>query len=264
VAVAVQQLLHDEGRFRLALGEGVRLAEPGVVLARQRGPLAPDAPPDLEVALTRFDPFQRQAGYAVDRRSRLELRGGPERAAAELDRAAGVGFAGLELYQSIPTGLALRLEWPDGAYAVLHLLEAGPRRSEIRVDDPALGRGVFAVESERDAHDPAGTGRLTVHLDDGRGARELTAGAPVGPTGARVVRVDRWGEYKYSRDPGLPLVFLGFVLVLAGSALLAVPAGVARLAPSGSAAAGEIFVARGGERLRAAWLAEVARPEGEA
>jgi cytochrome c biogenesis protein len=254
--VAAQQLFHDEGRFHLATGETASLAAPGVVNVRERGPLASRMPPDVEIALTAFDPFQHQTGYAPDRRSRLQLRRGPRYEEAVLDRAAGVTFEELEVYQAIPTGLALRLEWPDGAYAVLHLFETGPHRSEVQVDDPMLGRGVFSVESERDAHDPQGTGRLTVRLEADGQVRELGEGAQVGSAGARVVRVDRWGEYKYSRDPGLGGVFAGFFMVLAGSVLLALPAGVAQLVPAADGDAGRLFLPRGGERLLAQWLAD--------
>jgi hypothetical protein len=255
-AVAVQQLFHDEGRFRLAAGEGANLAQPGVVTARERGPLAPEGPPDLEVALTAFDAFEHQTGYALDRRSRLRLGSGERGSRAVLDRAEGVSFDGIQLYQSIPTGLALRLEWPDGAYAVLHLFETGTRRSEVRVDDDAVGQGLFVVESERDVHDPEGTGRLSVRFEERGQSRELTAGALVGPNGARVVRVDRWGEYKYSRDPGLGGIFAGFLLVLVGSALLALPAGTARIAPEDGAVAAHLFVSRGGETLLGQWLTD--------
>ncbi|BDG07366.1 cytochrome c biogenesis protein ResB [Anaeromyxobacter paludicola] len=252
-SVAVQQLFHDEGLFRLASGEAVSLDQPGVVFGRERGPLAPESPPAVEATLAAFDPFQRQAGYVIDRRSRLGLRSRAGRLTATLDRAAGVTFEGIDFFQAIPTGLALRLEWPDGRYTVLDLLEAGEHRSVVGVDDPMLGRGTFVAESERDVHDQAGTGRLSVRFETAEGARLVSDAAPFGPTGARLARVDRWGEYKYSRDPGLPGVLASFLLLLAGSALLAVPAGVARLGGEGEPWAGLVFVQRGGEALRSDW-----------
>ena len=106
-----------------------------------------------------------------------------------------------------------------------------------------------------------------MRLEAGGHVRELEAGASIGPAGARLVRVDRWGEYKYSRDPGLGGVFAGFLMVLAGSALLALPAGIAQLVPAAAgdpgAGGGRLYLPRGGERLVAEWLADGGAPEGD-
>jgi hypothetical protein len=65
----------------------------------------------------------------------------------------------------------------------------------------------------------------------------------------------RWGRFTYARSPGMAGVWAGFALVLAGSALLAFPAGVARLAGEGGPAA-RVFLPRGREALLAEWRRE--------
>ena len=76
---------------------------------------------------------------------------------------------------------------------------------------------------------------------------------PFGTAPARLVSVGRWGGFTYSRSPGMPAVFAGFALLLFGSALLTVPAGVALVAKPGEETAGWIWVSRGRDSLLAEW-----------
>ena len=70
---------------------------------------------------------------------------------------------------------------------------------------------------------------------------------------ARAVGISRWGRFTWTRTPGLGAVVAGFLLVLAGSLLLLVPAGVARLPRPGEEGAARVFTLRGGDALAADW-----------
>ncbi|HEY7726116.1 MAG TPA: hypothetical protein VH880_12325 [Anaeromyxobacteraceae bacterium] len=259
--VAVQQAFHDGGSFELAVGERRRLADPGAVFQREAGPLAPDAPPDLEVALLEFDPYRHQPGYAPDRRSLLELRRpGEAPVRAALDRAAGVRHGGVEVFQAIPAGLAAVVERPDGGRLALHLQTRG-RAAVAEARDAGGGLTRLVVEAERGLDDRAGTGALAARLESSHRSLPLEPGAAFsfGGDPLRLAGWARWSGFTYSRSPGMPAVLAGFALVLAGAGLLALPAGLARLPGPGESAA-LVFLPRGAEALRLEWERDGAPP----
>lgn len=232
--VLVQRSLHDSGGFELTEGERTRLAETPIV-ARDRGVLAPRRPPDVEVTLLAFDPFYHQHGYAPDRASRVVI-GGRE---AFVDRAAGISAHGVTIYQAIPTSLAINISAPSIGVRSIHLHRDSSRAASAEVTDSAGNCMRFVAHSERPLDDPAGTGRLEIHVDGKKGRQEVAAGGRIafGGETAEVLSIARWAGFTYSRSPGIPMVFFGFAAILLGSALLAVPAGVAQLTDDGRAAA---------------------------
>lgn len=255
--VGVQQAFHEGASFQLAVGEGRRLSEPGAVFGRERGALAPEAPPDLHVALIEFDPFRHQPGYAPDRHSVLELRAGEAPpVTAALDRSDGVRAGGVIVYQAIPSGLAAIVEIAGRGRRVLHLATQGERTAAAEVVGPA-GPARLVVEAERPLGDRMGTGALRARIEQAGRADAIAPGEPfpLGGEPARIVGWTRWSGFTYARSPGMPAVVAGFGLVLAGAALLAVPAGVARLPAPGEDAA-RVWVARGAEALLAEWRRE--------
>jgi len=255
-AVLLQQAISDSGLFDLAEGEAARLAAPGVVFGQERGPFGRSAPPDLEITLTGFDPFQHQPGYAPDRLSRLTVvEPGQAPRQATVDRAAGIRAGDAEIFQAIPTGLALTLDVPGMGPRVLRLAEESPRRAVAAVIDPAGVPARLVIESERDLVGIRGTGRLAVWVERAGGRLPLEPGTtfPFGAGQARLTGLGRWGRFSYTRTPGLGGVFAGFGVVLAGCALLAFPAGVARLGRPGEGAAAILFTVRGGAAIAAEW-----------
>jgi hypothetical protein len=258
-AVLAQQAFHDTAAFDLTEGETARLSGPGVVFGRERGPFAPKTPPDLEVTLERFDPFLRQEGYAPDRLSRLAVsRQGHTPEIVTLDRAAGARVGSIDLYQAIPTGLAVNLEIAGMGTRSMHLAAEAEHVASARIEDPAGRPARVAVTTERSVADPAGTGRLLVQLQHDGGIIALDRGVPFsfGGREARVLSIGRWARFTYSRSPWSYAVFAGFAIILAGCALLAFPAGVARLGPPGSDAAAQLFQVRGKDAVLAEWLKE--------
>ncbi|HET8733928.1 MAG TPA: hypothetical protein VFM45_09170 [Anaeromyxobacteraceae bacterium] len=255
-AVLVQYGLYDSGTFDLSEGERASLSAHGTVFGRERGPLAPEALPAVEVALARFDPFVAQHGYSRDRLSELDvfLPGEPVRTET-IDRAAGIRAGNLEIFQAIPTGLALTVEMPGIGARTVKLREENPRRAVAEVIDPAGMPVRFVVDAEKDIGAPGGHGRLLVWVESRGGRQALAPGAPFpfGTGTARVVAVGRWARFTYTRTPGLSGVIAGFAAVLAGCVLLAFPAGVARLGRPGEAWAARVFAVRGGAAIAADW-----------
>ena len=137
----------------------------------------------------------------------------------------------------------------------LRLREDAPRRAVADLLDPAGRPARFVVEGERELSSPAGTGALAAWLEAGAGRLRVEPGVPFafGDRQARLAGFGRWGRFTYTRTPGLWAVFAGFGLVLAGCALLAFPAGVARLSPPDREAAALVFTVRGAEALAADW-----------
>ncbi len=255
-AVLVQQAFHDSAFFDLTEGEAILLSARGAVFSREKGPLAPAAPPDLHVALEQFDPFLHQEGYAPDRSSRLVIaREGEAPRIATLDRAAGTHVAGVDVFQGIPTGLAVNVDIAGMGRSSIHLAREEERVASASVRDPAGGPARFVVSTERPLGDRLGTGRLRLDVDQLGRRLALEPGVPFsfGGREARVVSIGRWGRFSYSRSPGINGVFVGFAVILAGCALLAFPAGVARIAPPGSSPAARIFQVRGRDVLLAEW-----------
>lgn len=254
-AVLVQQAFHDGGAFELAQGEQLLLSTPGATFGRERGVFAPAEPPALDVGLLQFDPFLHQHGYAPDRLSRLRV-SAPGVAPAELtlDRATGVTVGGVDLYQAIPTGLALVVEVPGLGTRAIHLRGTGDRRAGAWVTAPSGEQVHFSVEADRPLVDPSGTGALVIRLTQAATPTDLTPGQPFafGATQARLVAVTRWAGFTWARSPGLPFVFLGFAVVLLGAALLAFPAAVACLSPGDDGVAARVS-GRGAELLANRW-----------
>ncbi len=262
--VLVEQAFHDGASFELTSGGQVELGGAGVLLDRSRGPFAPAEPPALRIALETFDLARHQPGYAPDRLSTIVVDGGAAGPRTfTIDRASGARYGGVDLYQAIPTGVALVLQ-PEGAAPVsVHLRSEGPRQAAATVED-ASGRSVRLVATaERPLDDPLGTGPLTLRHVTSGAARTLTLGDEVALGGrrARLVGVTRWSGYTYARAPGTPAVFAGLAVVLLGCALLAFPAGVALLSGSGEDAVARVFVTRGADALRAEWAVEALAPE---
>ncbi len=255
-AVLVQHSFFDSGVFDLSEGEKASLAGHGTVFGREKGPLAREALPEVEVALVKFDPFVHQPGYSRDRLSQLEVivPGEPMRLET-VDRAAGIRAGDVEIFQAIPSGMALTLEIRGMGARTLRLQTDAPRRAVAEVTDPAGMPARFVLEAEQDIDGAAGTGRLLLWMESRGERRALQPGSafPFGAGEARVLGVGRWGRFTYTRTPGLSGVFAGFIVILAGCTLLAFPAGVARLGREGEGAAATVFTVRGGAALSAEW-----------
>lgn len=257
-AAAFEQASSDGGAFDLSEGETASLREPGAVFARDRGPLAPAEPPDLTVTLERFDPFLHQAGYQPDRASRLAVASsGTSMRIDALDRAAGARVGDVDLYQAVPTGLAVIVEIEGLGHRAVHLQREGPLRGAASLLDPAGRPARLVAETERGLDDRLGTGRLSVWLEQDGARVTVAPGVPFafGTRPATLVAVRRWGRFTWSRTPGLWAVWIGFLLVLGGAGLLSVPCGVARLAEPGGAVAARVFLPWGRQVLLAEWRA---------
>lgn len=254
--IAVQQSFHDGGAFELAEGETLRLSSPGAVFAREHGPLAPFAAPDLTVGLLVFDPFLHQPGYAPDRASRVRVeRPGRSPVEGSVDRAEGFDVGALTLYQAIPTGLALNLELQETGARSFHLRSESPRSAAGEFTAPGGVTVRLGLEAERVLDDAQGTGIVRVWIESDGVRREIAPGRVFlfGHAPARLVSVGRWAGFTYARSPGLPAVHTGFALVLLGAALLVFPAGVAQPAGAGEGVAGWVYVTRGREVVLAEW-----------
>jgi hypothetical protein len=254
--VAVQQGFHEGGAIELSEGESLSLSAPGAVFARERGPLASEAPPDLVVTLVAFDPFLHQPGYAPDRASRIRVE--PRGTAASevtVDRAEGVRAGPLTVYQAIPTGLALNVEIAGLGGRSFHLRERNPLSAEGEFTAPGGETVRLGVSGERPLGDPRGTGTLRVWIERAGGRAGIVPGTVFvfGTAAARLASVGRWAGFTYARSPGMPAVFAGFAIVLLGATLLVFPAGVAWSGPAEEGLAGRVFVTRGRELLLAEW-----------
>ncbi len=227
--VLVQQAYHDGGSFEIGEGEMVRLSDTGVVFDRNAGLFAPEGAPDMQLALEQFDPYLHQKGYAPDRSSTLMIRTQTGEQRAVLDRANGVSVNGASIYQAIPFGLALNIEIPGLGVRSLHLRQVSPKQSDGEFRDPT-GKSVrLSAEAERDMNDPLGTGNVRIFQIQGSEKTELFVGHPFrfGDRTAKIVSLSRWAGFTYSRSPGVSIVFAGFFLLLAGTAVMLVPAGIA-------------------------------------
>lgn len=256
VGVVAQQGFHDGGAFEVSQGETVRLSAAGTVFSRRHGPLAHAEPPDVEVQLLNFDPFLKQTSYARDSRSRVRIgRVGAGAAIRILDRTRGAHAAGLTLYQAIPWGLALNIMIPGVGVRSLHLDKVSEHRASRRVNDPVGAPATFVVDSKRGLNDPMGTGFLSIALATPGETRSLEIGEPFrfGDTISRVVSVTWWTGLTYEVSPGMPAVFVGFAVVLLGSALLTFPAGVASAAGNIGVDGCRVFMVRGGSVLANDW-----------
>ncbi|BDG08848.1 cytochrome c biogenesis protein ResB [Anaeromyxobacter paludicola] len=252
--VLVQRACFDGGQFEVTAGGALRLDAPGALRGRQRGVLAPPAPPPIDVALELFDPSLHEVGYAPDRRSRVTARlpGTPD-VTGVLDRARGLEVGGYRLYQATPTGLALGLAMPGGELRSVHLSGSGREQGATFVA-PGGVEVRFAATSERPPGDPAGTGAVQLRVTSAAESRELRPGDSfrVGEGRARLAELTWWAGFTYARSPGTPAVLAGFALLFLGSALLVLPAGVARLGADGEPSL--VFVAQGGaDALRSDW-----------
>lgn len=256
-AVLIQQGFRDAGSFELTEGEQANLSAHGVVFGREAGPFASATPPALDVALTTFDPYLHQRGYAADRGSRL-LVDGTERF---LDRARGTEVRGLTIFQAIPTGIAINLDIDGIGPRTIHLRRSGPREAMREVNDPRGTRVRFLVRSERPIDDPSGTGSLTLFLAPAActiggnpiGQRiEPAAPFDFGGRHARVAGFQWWGGFTYTRTPGASALFAGFAVTLLGCVLLLFPSAVAQPA-AGEECAGWIYAKRGIDVLVTDW-----------
>lgn len=255
-AVLVQQGFADAGTFDLTEGEAARLDAPGAVFGRERGPFAQEPLPPIEVRLEKFDPFLHQPGYAPDRRSKLTAVAPGEAPVVEtIDRAAGLRVGGVEIFQAIPSGLSIVIDLPGMGPRAIRLAEETARRASAVVTDPAGVPARFIVDAERDLDDRSGTGRLLAWVERGGQRFPIAPGATFafGAGEGRAVGIARWGRYTWTRTPALRLVWAGFVVILAGCALIAFPAGVARLGYPGENVAAVVFTVRGAEAIASDW-----------
>lgn len=229
--IFMEQSLHESGAFEIAPDEIIRLNEPGGVFDRFKGYLAPETPPDLQIALQYFDPFHHQKGYAPDRFSRIMVRtsDGKERVFS-LDRSSGIKIGDVKIYQAIPYGLSLYIDIQDMGTRVFHLRDEGDRRSTGEFISPAGNRVIFYAETERPLTDPNGTGAIRIFLVDEKQKAEIYPGGSFrfGDRTARLITVNYWSGFTYSRSPGIFIVFTGIGIVVAGSLLLMIPAGIVK------------------------------------
>jgi hypothetical protein len=229
-SVAVQQLYADGGSFELAEGEALILSQPGAIIQRERGKLAPSAPPPIRIALTWFDPYQHQPGYAPDRLSRLAVlddRIGTEKV-VNLDRAHGATVGGTSIYHAIPTGFALQLELSGKTEQVLHLRQEAERKAAGDFTTPGEIPLRLVLETEHPLDDPHGIGSYQIRVESRLQNSVLMPGMPFlfGNEPARLVGLVHWAGFTYARSPGIGGVFLGFGIVMTGSLLLMIPSGV--------------------------------------
>lgn len=257
LGIGIQRAFHDGGAFELAIGERARLTDSSVVFGRDRGPFAPEAPPDLEITLAGFDPFMHQAGYSADRASRLLVRqsGEPE-LELPVDRAEGASIGGVRLYQAIPTGLALTIDVEGIGVRSVHLRQFGTHAATAEVTDPA-GRTVkFILTSERPVNDRFGTGSVDLLVEREGFKSPVTPGQSFafGQGRATLLEFSRWGGFTYSRSPGMPLVFASFGIILFGCLLLVFPSGVAHVGPAGGDTAGWVWMKRAEGLLLDEWM----------
>ncbi|NTW58399.1 MAG: cytochrome c biogenesis protein ResB [Nitrospirae bacterium] len=229
LGILVQQAYHDAGSFEIGEGEIVRLSDRGVIFDRNAGLFAASALPPIQLALEQFDPYLHQEGYAPDRASTVVIRTQDSEQRTILDRSEGVSINGVSIYQAIPFGLALNVEIQGLGLRSLHLRQESLRRSAGEFKDPSGGSILFSVDAERDISDPLGTGKLRVYHLREEVKTELTLGRPFafGGKTARIVSLSHWAGFTYSRSPGVSMVFFGFVLLVAGTAVMLIPAGIA-------------------------------------
>ena len=255
-AALVQFSLHDSGTFDLSVSERASLAAHGTVFGRERGPLAREALPDVEVALARFDPFLHQHGYSQDRLSELDVfvPGQPVRTET-MDRAAGIRAGDIEIFQAIPTGLSLTIDVQGLGLRAVKLQPESARRASAEVTTPSGTRVRFIVDAQNEIDRPGGEGRMLVWIEgpDGRSLVAPGAPFPFGTGTARMTAVSRWGRFTYTHTPGFALVVGGLVVVLLGSLLLSFPAGVVRVENGGGNRSAVLFVTRGGSAIAADW-----------
>jgi cytochrome c biogenesis protein ResB len=254
--VLAEQAFRDTGTFLLTRGQTLTLSEPGAVLDREAGPLAPPAPPALTLTLDEFDPSLHQAGYELDRASRLSVAEGEHPArAVEIDRASGVRFGGTVIYQAVRFGpsLVLQLAGEEGLRSI-HLQLMTETQARALVTGPTGGTLNLWAESETPFMGPSGPGRVRFRVQTAGGERAIEPGERFDFDGAeaRFARAAFWSSYTYRREAGMPAVWVGFGVILIGCTLLAFPSGVARLGPDGGA---EVYLNRGGELLQSDWEA---------
>jgi hypothetical protein len=253
--VLVQQANHDSGSFEIGEGEMVRLSDAGVIFGRDTGLLAPSELPSIQLALEQFDPYLHQKGYAPDRASTLIIRtrGGEQRVI--LDRARGVTIEGLSIYQAIPFGLTLNVEITGLGMRSLHFREESPKRSDGEFRDPSGGSVRFSVEAERNINDPLGTGKLVIFLVQGGTKTEINIGQPFafGDRTAKIISLSRWAGFTYSRSPGVSFVFTGFFLLLIGTAIMLVPAGIVTAGAQERPGTMRVYLSQGADDFTEDW-----------
>jgi hypothetical protein len=172
-----------------------------------------------------------------------------------MDRAEGISFGTLTVFQALPSGLAVVLGIDGRPAMALHLAATGPNRLAAEFVSP---RGLpisLAVETENRYDGAAGTGTLRILVASTSGKREVHPGEvfDFGGVPARVVTVSRWGGFTYSVDPGMPAVFAGFGFVLLGAAMMTFPSGVAVVGFAGDEVVAWVWISRGREVLLADW-----------
>jgi hypothetical protein len=251
LGVLVQRSFHEGGAFELSEGETARLSEMQI-LGREAGVFAAKNPPPIDLTLVAYDPFFHQRGYAPDRASRIRV-GGRDRF---VDRAKGVDVDGVTIFQAVPTSLAVTMDIAGLGLRSIHLQTGDARRAVAELKDPSGECLRIVARTERPLADPAGTGDIQLSMEGRGGTTKVIPGVSFafGSSSARVVGFSRWAGFTYSRSPGIPLVFAGFLLVLLGSTLLVFPAGVARI-PEDGAVAAWLYAKRGLELIVNEWIA---------
>jgi uncharacterized membrane protein len=255
IGILLQQACHDSGSFEIGEGELVSLSAAGVVFNKDAGLLAATKIPDIQLALEQFDPYLHQEGYAPDRASTLMIRTHGDEQRVRLDRAKGVSIQGLSIYQAIPFGIALNVNIPGLGIRSLHLRQAAPRQAAGEFRDPSGGHVRMSVEAERDINDPLGTGKLSIFLVRKEEKVELTPEQPFlfGDQTAKIISLSRWAGFTYSRSPGVSMVFAGFLLVLAGTAVMLIPAGIAASGEEDLTGTLRVYVTQGADDLADDW-----------
>ncbi len=254
LGILVQQAYYDGGSFEIGEGEMIRLPDTDVVFDRNAGLLAVSELPDIQLALEQFDPYLHQEGYAPDRASTLMIRTNTEEQRVRLDRARGVSVNGISIYQAIPFGLALNVEIAGLGMRSLHLRQASAKKSDGEFRDPSGGQVHFFVEAERNINDPLGTGNLRIFQIQESEKKELFVGRAFtfGNRTARIISLSRWAGFTYSRSPGVSIVFAGFFLLLAGTAVMLVPAGIAA-SKAGDQETMQVYLTQGADDFSENW-----------
>ncbi len=255
LGIFVQQAYHDGGSFEIGEGEMVRLSDTGVVFDRNAGLLAVSELPGIQFALEQFDPYLHQEGYAPDRASTLVIRTNAGEQRVRLDRARGVSVDGISIYQAIPFGLALNVEIAGLGMRSLHLRQVSSKQSAGEFRDPSGASARFSIEAERDINDPMGTGRLATFLVQGSSMSEIRIGQPFsfGDRTAKIISLGRWAGFTYSRSPGVSIVFTGFFLLLIGTAIMLVPAGIAASGTEEKPGTMRIYLSQGADDFAEEW-----------
>lgn len=250
--IFVQQALYEEGTFDITVGQTLRL--PQDTIERKKGLLRKDNS-YLEVTLLDFDPFYYEKGYARDRLSRLIINYSGKVKPVSLTRVKGADIDSLTIYQGIPHGLSLIMEIEGRGIYTFFLRDVSERMARAEFSDPEGKRASFSMTTENPINDPKGIGDFRLYYERNGNIVQIFMNKDFefGGLKARLKEIRRWSRFTYAINPGMPLVFIGFLIAVVGSIVFLFQGGIAMPDESGKVA-GYVYVTRGGEVMLNEWL----------